>query len=358
MAIGNLLRGLGSVLNPQVAQELAAEDKQQLGVANQVGLLGLQQRMQQQSPEYQAKLEALKNEKLFRDEVSGAGGDMTKIAGAAVKYGKPELAVSLYNQQEARAARLQQSSEALETRRLQLQQNHELALQRITDSQQRAEETKRHNLALEGLNAQNATLNAEIKRQGLLLQGIGVQLQRDTLELKKIQATEGGKPPSGYRWKEGEPGVLEPIPGGPATVLSPEQAAKTELLQNGIKDVERFRELVFKDGKPDRALLAAMMAPGGGIPGTDSRLAYSYIYNAVEAKLRAESGAAVPEAEVTRMAKRFVPSALDNDKTIESKVDRLGEFLGGSLGRVKGQPGAGTQGRDAPKPKDDPLGIR
>lgn len=332
------LRQAGGVVSPAASETLAKEDLAEAAERRQVALLHLQQRLQQEalqkSPEYLAKVEALNNERAWRKELSALGSNpnLKDVATIATKYGKPELAANLFKAQEDRALRLQTANDNLENRRLQLEQNHELALSRITDSRQRAAEVARHNAAMEAL---TKTSNG-IKQQLADLKG-GEDGQ--------------GKPPVGYRWTKDQPGVLEPIPGGPATVQTPEQAAKTELLANGIKDVERYRGLILKDGKVDRSLIAGMSTPGmAGVPGTNSRLAYSYIYNAIEAKLRAESGAAVPESEVQRMAKRFVPSPLDNDETIKSKVDRLAEFLEGSLGRVKGQPGAGV-----PKPNIDDL---
>lgn len=114
-------------------------------------------------------------------------------------------------------------------------------------------------------------------------------------------------------------------------------AAKTELLNQGISDMAEFKAILMPDGNIDRGIVVGMNVPGtAGIPGTDSRIAYSLIYNAVEAKLRAESGAAVPEQEVQRMAARFIPSPLDSDDTIKSKVRRMEAFLRGSFGRVKG----------------------
>lgn len=325
---GDVLRNLGSVLNPQVAQEIGAEERLQQQQAGQIGMMGLQKRIEMESPEYKARVEALKNEKLFREEVAGAEGDMTRIATAAVKYGKPELAVNLYNQQESRVARIEQAKMD--------------GARKLTELEFRLADR-----ALDRDSRERMTAMADETRRTIA--SGNQQIAREMQELRRLQITmgtkaEAPKAPSGYRWADEKQTVLEPIPGGPATVQSPEAAAKTELLVNGIKDVERYKELVLKDGKPDRQIIVGMATPGmAGVPGTNSRLAYSYIYNAIEAKLRAESGAAVPETEVTRMAKRFVPSPLDNDETIKSKVDRLEEFLGGSLGRVKGQPGAGTQ---------------
>lgn len=311
---GDLLRGLGSVLSPQVAQEVADEDKQNKAREQQMQMFALQNLVQ---------------DKRFQQEMA-------------------------HKEKEAeanRASRNEIAKEAATRQALQFQQGHDLKIQlseqaheaRLANArtaEERAAEVARHNKVQETLAAQRVAMDEEFRRMGI--------------ELKtQIADANGGqsKPPSGYRWKADQPGVLEPIPGGPATVQSPEQAAKTELLSNGIKDVGRYRDLVMKDGKIDRQIIVGMSVPGmAGVPGTNSRLAYSYIYNAIEAKLRAESGAAVPETEVSRMAKRFVPSPLDNDETIKAKVDRLEEFLGGSLGRVKGEPGAGV-----PKPSIEDL---
>ncbi len=200
--------------------------------------------------------------------------------------------------------------------------------------QKEFEATERHRKVTEGLSAFNA--------------------QTGRMNATKDSAGGGAKPPSGYRWKEGEPGVLEAIPGGPATVQSTEQAAKTALITTGIQDVERFKKLVIPNGEVNKTIIRQMVIPGG-MPNTDSRKAYSYIYNAIEAKLRAESGAAVPETEVTRMARRFVPSVWDNDSTVKDKVDRLDEFLKGTIPLTKGS--AGDAARAAAK-DNDPLGIR
>jgi len=340
---GDVLRGLGSVLNPQVMQSMEAEDARKQALQQQFQMLAVKNQMEQQTPEYQAKLEALKNEKLFRDEAGAANGDITKIAAAASKYGKPEIAAQLFAGQESRAARAQQASEALQARIMQSEQLHEQRMARLQTDAEKAAEAARHNTAMEWLKQQ------QVEAQKVYQQLIG------SIRQQSAESGGAGKAPSGYRWRQDRPGVLEPIPGGPATVQTPEAAAKTELLANGIADVGRFRDLVLKDGKVNRALLAGMAVPGGGVPGTDSRMAYSYIYNAVEAKLRAESGAAVPETEVRRMAARFVPSPLDNDATIESKVSRLSDFLGGSLGRVKP---TGVPANPTASDKDDPLGIR
>jgi hypothetical protein len=197
---GDVLRGLGSVLNPAVAQELGAEDRQQAQAAQQIGMAGLQQRFQQaaeqraqtrleQSPEYQAKLEALKNEKAFREEVGAAGGDMTRIAGAAVKYGKPELAVNIYNQTEARAARIQQAKVEAE------RHVRELEL-RLADKALDRESRERLSAQADETKRMLGGFQAELARSNQQLRGVQIQMitdQRQRAEAEKEERTIEGQ---------------------------------------------------------------------------------------------------------------------------------------------------------------------
>lgn len=171
--LGNLLRGYASVLNPQVAQDVAQEDSQQRQMRSQAQLMQFKQTLEQQTPEYQAKVEALKNEKAFREAASSAGGDMTKIAAAAAQYGKPDLAVNIYNHQEAKAARLQQAHDALEARRSELEL-------KINDKALDREQKARYDAMM-----------GELKAQGLAMQG---EIAKGNQELKKMQfAMQGDK---------------------------------------------------------------------------------------------------------------------------------------------------------------------
>jgi hypothetical protein len=67
-----------------------------------------------------------------------------------------------------------------------------------------------------------------------------------------------------------------------------------------------------------------MAVPGGFAGGREES---STLFNAVNARLRLESGAAVPEAEVKRAMKTFAPNPLDSDATIQSKIERMNEFF-------------------------------
>lgn len=144
----------------------------------------------------------------------------------------------------------------------------------------------------------------------------------------KLEGEKSPSAPAGYRFTQS--GDLESIPGGPAGKLSAESAGKVALIKQGEMDITRFRDLISeKDSKGNVTGYKTSKLAGLGIYGTPgAREEYSTLYNAVNARLRLESGAAVPEAEVKRALKTFAPSATDSDKTIKSKIDRLDEFFG------------------------------
>ena len=164
-------------------------------------------------------------------------------------------------------------------------------------------------------------------------------LQKTQAEIAKLNAEAGkarseasgktpDKAPAGYRFQQD--GNLEAIPGGPAGKLSAESAGKVALIKQGEMDSTRFRDLISeKDSKGNITGYKTGKLAGLGIYGTPgAREEYSTLYNAINARLRLESGAAVPEAEVKRALKTFAPNATDSNKTIKSKLDRLDEFFG------------------------------
>jgi hypothetical protein len=158
-----------------------------------------------------------------------------------------------------------------------------------------------------------------------------VQVQRAPL-VQNIVGPQGFKIPAGFKPNPnagvaGEPDVI-PISGGPGTRQSPEQAAKTALAAGALELIPQIRNSIIPGGEIDRGLVATINA---NLPFTEGRVVRTRILDAIEAKLRAESGAAVPQSEVERAAIRFMPSTLDKDAGIVDKLDRLEKFLGTTL---------------------------
>ena len=93
---------------------------------------------------------------------------------------------------------------------------------------------------------------------------------------------------------------------------------------------------------------------------TDGRELRQRILNAVEARLRTESGAAVPESEVARGAQRFMPMIGDTPTQLNQKMDRLNLFIDEAsdfidpTGHNRGPVSESATTTD----ENDPLGIR
>lgn len=106
---------------------------------------------------------------------------------------------------------------------------------------------------------------------------------------------------------------------------TPEQAAKISLQKRAIENIDKAKNILFDDEGDfnDRFLINTFTGKG--------RTAKTLIKGAVEAQLRAESGAAVTESEVERATERFFPSLLDSDELKSEKLNNLRNLLSGSL---------------------------
>lgn len=118
-----------------------------------------------------------------------------------------------------------------------------------------------------------------------------------------------------------------------APTLTGAQASWFSAAVNGINNVDAVRKRLFnKKGEVDRKLLFKMNAfIGNPIPGTEGEKYYSLLTSAKEAQIRAESGAAVPDQEITRMAKRYVVNFIANPDTIKTGLDQLQNNLTGFI---------------------------
>src|SRR3979490_540295 len=151
---GDVLRGLGSALNPEVYKTVEAEN------------------MQQNDPTRLLHLQQLQNEVLFRQGIQklGPSPKPDDIASLAMQYGKPEVATTILNHKEANAMRLQLA--------------HETIQQRIDALQQRTEDATLNRQAREAIAQQSATLREqqlgisnEMRKMGLELRGQNLDLR-------------------------------------------------------------------------------------------------------------------------------------------------------------------------------------
>lgn len=137
-------------------------------------------------------------------------------------------------------------------------------------------------------------------------QGAGGNTQAAT------QTKDGGTIPLG--WK-----VIgnKPIPVTEAAKLAAVKGSRTAV--DGVKAA-----VIRPDGSIDRTLIGTMQT---GLPFTEGRQRAQEMRDALEARLRAESGAAVTESEIDRLVDRFMPSTFDSDEGIRSKFQRMESYI-------------------------------
>lgn len=302
MAFGDVLRGLGSVLNPAVAQEAAQEDAQQRGIAGQVGLMKLKQEIESKSPEYQARLEALKNEKAFREAAAQAQGDPAKIASAAVQYGKPDLALNLYKQQEDRAARIQQAADALEVKKTQVTQQHEQAMARITDAKEKQAEVARHNQALEVLSAQANAAKREQANLANQLKIMDLEMKGDKQKADKLRTIDTETTKLGAALEKANLPEIDAVLG--AVEKNLDKAPQVAEYLSGPKSL-----------LPDMAVPAEVQ---------QGRQAFAKLFNIT---LKNRSGSAVTNQELERLKTEFATGALKTARQLTDAVSQARNII-------------------------------
>lgn len=102
------------------------------------------------------------------------------------------------------------------------------------------------------------------------------------------------------------------------------EAAKVAMLFTAKDTIAKVRNAVITPEGIDRSLIFTMSIDA---PFSEGRQRKQEMKDALEAKIRAESGAAVPDSEIVRLLDRFMPSNLDSDAGIRSKFDRFDLFL-------------------------------
>ena len=113
--------------------------------------------------------------------------------------------------------------------------------------------------------------------------------------------------------------------------LTPEQAAKVGMVNQGYAMVDDVRKSIFdKNGELNRGYLVDSYNPMSKAADTRQQMKRS-----IEAALRIASGAAVPESEVNRYMEMYIPKPYDNKDVAKSKLDSLQGFYKDTLVRSK-----------------------
>jgi hypothetical protein len=330
------LRQAGGIVSPDAAKTLAGEDAEMRAEDRQTALaklrFDLEQAAREGSPQYQAQMEALKNERAFREAVKGAGGDMSLIAAASMQYGKPEIAERIFTRQEDRASRLQMAEESNKRHLSELQLRLEdKALDRESRERlaKQAEETKKY------------------------LAGISSELAKSNQELKKVQfAMKADQQLQGKVRDLGRDLEKANLPQADSVLTDVETAL--EKSPNIAEYISGPKSLV-----PDR--LAGDEVKFG-------RQAFQKLFNIT---LKDRSGAAVTNPELERLKQEFATGVFKTDKQIKEAVAKARGIINKHYASVSASHGpealkaynanirslGGKVVIDAPEEGSDPLGL-
>lgn len=253
-------------------------------------------------PEALARQEAMARRKAITEAVNALPPEErtnpAKLASVFLEKGEFEKGAQYINAAETRNAQIQARKDALDARMAQIQAQAE-----------------QKNLDREGRERYQEMM-IELRRQGMILQG-EIARGNQALRAAQIQASAN---------KDG---------GG----VSGEAAGKVAMADQAIMDLNAARKIIFdKDGKLNKGIVAGINLPmSGGMPfNTDAKNAYSALYNAMESKLRIETGAAATEREITSILNRFLPRITDTDESAKQKLDRLDSFFNTTIDQTKG----------------------
>lgn len=300
LALG--LRQAAGVLSPKVQEEtFAADERGQARLENVIAQRDQMERqfqLQQATPQAAMARQQLENEVGFRNAVKDAGGDQAKIASAAVQFGKPELAVSIFNQQENRQAQLDAKREALAQRMTELQI-------RMEDKAATREQQAQYQQMLVGLRQQSLAAQQEAVRGRLELQGMRLEMAGraagDKAAMDREKAQNKAVTQLGTAVEKAD------ISNVNAALAAAEQA-----IQN--KDVANYLT------GPKSLIPDAMLPP-------DIRQAKQDITRLFNITLKQRSGAAVTNQELDRLKQEFGQGLLKTPDQVTKGIERFREIL-------------------------------
>ncbi|MHB1060220.1 MAG: hypothetical protein ACYC0F_20350, partial [Rhodanobacter sp.] len=140
------------------------------------------------------------------------------------------------------------------------------------------------------------------------------------------------------------PRSMEPKQVGTVAVNTAE-AGKQSAIKVATSELDNnvLPRLYNQDGSVNRQTVLGMqkIGPVEGVPGTEGRIARQAMKRSIEVKVRTDSGAAVPESEVSRYMDMYSPSVFDSDISIKEKQQALSDYFNGVTTLTQFKSGAG-----------------
>lgn len=264
------------------------------------------------SAETQARQTATAKDKAFREELSTAGGNMEEMAKIATKYGKPELAVSMFNAQETRAAREAQQRETLRQR----QQELEAKIQQARDSRASREEIAKMQIEARREIAQLAASLRQPPQQQVVQTETGPMVLGPGGQAKPVIGPDG-QPVRGVK-STGNDKPLTEFQG--RNYLFGTRSAEAHNVLNELEEKISTSGLAVKQSLSGPSFLGGILgAAGNAALSKEQQKVEQAQRNFVNAVLRQESGAVISDAEFANAQKQYFPQPGDSKQVIEQK---------------------------------------
>lgn len=277
-------------------------EMQELGQAGQV--MGLQAALEERNRREQA----LQRENAFRQELSALGPNPSQeqLTAVGAKYADPKTLLTTMQSSQDKQMQIQATAEARRERLAQTEQYanmmHEWRMANARTAEERAAEQARHNQAQEGLNAQLAASNAELRKMGFEIQRQGQQLQLARLEQQQTQAQAQN---------------VQQLSTALDRANLPEADAVLRLVEDSLAKVPDLAAYLNGPGSlvPDMAVSDAVKA---------GRQAFQKLFNIT---LKNRSGAAVTIPEFERLKAEFATGVFKTPEQIKKGVEQARKII-------------------------------
>lgn len=164
----------------------------------------------------------------------------------------------------------------------------------------------------------------QAKADGFTGNFMDYQIKMKEAGRQQVNIDTGEKLPQGFRWKDPNKRELgvEPIPGGPATQIPGELAARVGMSESFQGDAPGLRERL-QSGDMTGPIDTTLAQFGIG----DRGQTYRQIQSGVDALTRLLTGAGMNNAEAKAYAERYLPGYRDTPESAVQKLDQLSKEL-------------------------------